>query len=362
MLDTMERVVTLSGPPLIVTRDLSRAEQLLRLCAAAAVTPDVVNQARDARRGWRQAACVLVGDDIADDVAALGLPRRTDVILVASGPDSAQTWQRGLALRADHVVMLPEAESWLIDRLSDYLDASVTACLTLGVIGARGGAGASTLTAALAVAASRRGILTMLIDADPLSGGVELVLGCEDVDGLRWPQVASTHGRVSSAALRAALPKVGDLSVLSWDRGCDVGVDAATMHSILSAGRRGSDLVVVDLPRHLDEPTSAALATCDLLLVVTTTDVRAVASAGRLLALLRTECAGIRLVVRSRTASDLDAETLSKTLQVPLLATIPTKRAVERSIDEGLGPPRRGQLHRRCTSILDEIGPIGGQR
>lgn len=362
MLDSMERVRTPTGPPLIVTRDPVLTEQLLRLCAAAAVTPEVVSDVRDARRGWRHAACVLVGDDLSGDVAAIGLPKRSEVVLVSSGPDSVATWQHGVELRADHVAMLPDAEGWLVDRLSDCLETSVTSCLTVGVMSACGGAGASTLAAALAAVASRRRVRTMLIDADPLSGGVELAVGCEDVDGLRWPQVASTHGRVSAAALRAALPKTGDLAVLSWDRGGDVSVDAATMLSILSAARRGSDLVVVDLPRRLDDAASAALTSCDVLVVVTTSGVRATAGAGRLLTLLRSQCSDIRLVVRSRARADLDAETLSETLRVPLLATIPTKRAVERSIEEGLGPPSRGQFHERCGWMLEQIGVGAGLR
>ncbi len=362
MLDRVERAVALTGPPLVVTSDPLLIEQLQRLCAATATTPDVVTEAGDARGGWRRAACVLVGDDLAGEVAALALPRRGDVVLVTPGPETAATWQRGVALRADHVAVLPEAERWLIDRLSDCLDAGVASCLTVGVIGARGGAGASTLAVAVAMAASRRSVPTLLVDADPLAGGVELVLGCEDADGLRWPQVASTQGRVGSAALRSALPRAGNVAVLSWDRSGALGVDAATMRSILAAGRRGSDLLVIDLPRGLDDAGSAAVTTCDVLVVVVTGDVRAAASAHRLVALLRTQCPDIRLVVRTRAAVDLSAETLSETLQVPLLATIRTERSVERSIDAGLGPPSRGRLHRQCESILAQLGVTGASR
>lgn len=362
MLDRVERAVPFTGPPLVATGDPVLTEQLQRLCAAAAVTPHVVSLAGDTRVHWRQAACILVGDDLAGDVAALALPRRSDVILVAMGPETAATWQRGVALRADNVAVLPDAERWLVDRLSDCLDAGVATCLTLGLIGARGGAGASTLAAAVAMAASRREVRTLLVDADPLAGGVELVLGCEDADGLRWPQVAAIQGRVSSAALRSALPRAGEVAVLSWDRSAGSGVDAATMLSILSAGRRGSDLLVVDLPRRLDDAAGAAVTTCDVLVLVTTGDVRAAASADLLLALLRNQCPDTRLVVRSRATADLGAETLSQTLHVPLLATIPTKRAVERAIDDGLGPPGRGQLHRQCESILAQLGVTGPSR
>jgi secretion/DNA translocation related CpaE-like protein len=332
------------------------------LCAAAGSTPELVGGAEGARVGWRRAACVLVGDDLADEVAALNLARRSDVVLVAVAPGSARLWQCGVALHADDVVTLPDADSWLVGRLSDCLDASSASCLTVGITGARGGAGATTLAAALATTAARQGISSLLIDADPLSGGIDLVLGCEDVDGLHWPQVASTHGRVSSTALRAALPKVGDLAVLSWDRGADLSVDSTTMSSILSAGRRGSELIVVDLPRYVDDPIRAALMACDVIVVITTADVRGAAAASRLLGVLRPQCPDVRLVVRHRGGFDLGGEALSEALQVTLLETIPTKRAVERSIDEGFGPPRTGQLQGRCVDILEKIGLTGAPR
>ncbi len=72
--------------------------------------------------------------------------------------------------------------------------------------GGRGGAGASVLAGGLAVTAARRGLRTLLIDADPLGGGVDLVLGWESLDGLRWPSLSQASGRVQPAALVDALP------------------------------------------------------------------------------------------------------------------------------------------------------------
>jgi secretion/DNA translocation related CpaE-like protein len=362
MLGIMERGVPRTDAPLVVTCDPVLRELLLRLCAAAAVTPELVGEAVEARTGWRRAPCVVVGDDLAGEVALLGLPKRSDVVLVASGPESAATWQRGVALHADHVALLPEAESWLVTKLSESLDSSTSTCLTLGVVGARGGAGASTLAAALGLAASRRGQKVLLVDADPLSGGVDLVVGCEDVDGLRWPQVASTHGRVGAAALRAALPRVGELAVLSWDRGGGTSLDVATVNSILASGRRGSELILIDLPRHLGDAAHAALTGCDVVVVVCTGQVSCAAAAVQLLRTLRPECADIRLVVRQRAGASVDAEALSETLELSLLQTIPTKRSVERSIEEGVGPPPRGPLQQRCVSILERVGQAAAPR
>jgi CO dehydrogenase nickel-insertion accessory protein CooC1 len=68
--------------------------------------------------------------------------------------------------------------------------------------GGRGGAGASVLATALALTASRLDRPTMLVDADPYGGGLDLVLGAEKTGGLRWPDLAGTRGRVGGRTLR----------------------------------------------------------------------------------------------------------------------------------------------------------------
>ena len=207
--------------PLLVTRDPELRDELLRLCAAAAVTPDVVDDVGLARRDWLVAPCVLVGADCAAEVSALGLPRRAEVSLVSHAPESADLWRDAVAVRADHVVVVPDSEAALVDRLADTVDGGLDQATTIGVIGARGGAGASTVAAALGLTAARGGVRALLVDADALGGSLELVVGCESEPGLRWPDVASTQGRVGAAALRAALPSRDGLAVLSWRRTSD---------------------------------------------------------------------------------------------------------------------------------------------
>ncbi len=344
--------------PLIVTRDRVLREELLRLCAAAAVTPHVIEQPDGARRSWSHASCVLVGDDCADAVARLALGRRDDVVLVARGQESAALWQRGVAVRADHVALVPDAEAWLVERIADTVDNPAATAVTLGIIGARGGAGASTLAAALGLCAARRGQEALLVDVDTLAGGVELVVGCEDVAGLRWPEVAETRGRVSSSALRAALPNHEDLAVLSFDRTDDVQLEPATLQAMLSSARRGSDLVVVDLSRRVDTLVAEALPVLDVLILVSTLDVGAAAGASRLLALLEPLCPDIRLVVRRTSAASVDVESLAATLRLPLLAVLPSPRSTTRAVNEGLGPLGCRRLARGCARLLDEVAPV----
>lgn len=349
-----------SARPLIVTHDQDLLEQLLRLCAAVGVTADLADSVDRARQPWARASVVLVGDDVAPAAARLGLGRRDNVVLVSGAPDQAPLWRLAVELRADDVVMLPAAQLRLAERLSDLADGPLRGA-TVAVVAGSGGAGSSTLASALALTAAKQGRRTLLVDADPLGGGIELVVGCEDSAGLRWPEVAATHGRVSAADFRGALPSVGYLAVLSFDRTLPAPADPSAMRAMLGAARRGSELVVVDLPRRLDEAATEAVLVTDVLVLVVTSEVRGVASAQGTLAALRQLCGDIRVLVRELPGSDLAPESVASSLGLPLTVAIPTRRSVARSVNDGLGPLARGGLERACRAVLDDLGSTASE-
>lgn len=340
---------------MVATGDPDLLAQLMRLCAAASVTPDVIEQPERLRATWRSARLVVVGADVADDLAKLELGRRDGVVLVAQGAESTELWRRGVALGVDRVITLPDAQAWLVERLTEAAEGPGWTARSIAVIGARGGAGASTVAAGLALRAAARGDRVLLIDADSLGGGIELLLGSEERPGLRWPDAAATQGRVSAAALRRALPQHEDVAVLSFDSGATTATTAISvgvMRSMLAAARRGSDWLVIDLPRRLDDAATEALVGAETLLLVCTADVRAVASAGHMLGPLRLLCGDVRVVVRETGTSDVDAESVAASLHLPLAAVLSTSRAVERGINEGIGPVARGRLGARCDRLL----------
>ncbi|NED74008.1 septum formation initiator, partial [Streptomyces sp. SID9944] len=141
------------GGPLILTEDADLLDDLLRLCAAAGATPEVHHTVPERGGGWEAAPLVLVGDDAARRVR--GAARRRGVVLVGRDQDDSGIWRRAVEIGADHVLVLPDGEQWLVDRIADVAEGVGRPALTVGVIGGRGGAGASTLACALAVTAAR---------------------------------------------------------------------------------------------------------------------------------------------------------------------------------------------------------------
>ncbi|WP_107077356.1 septum site-determining protein Ssd, partial [Micromonospora sp. MH33] len=253
--------------PLLVTADGDLLDELLRLAAAGGTEVELAADPAAARARWTPAPLVLVGAD-----------------------------QAQACLRAT----LPAAEPWLVDRFAECADELPGGgpARVVAVLGGRGGAGASVLAGGLAVTAARARLRTLLVDADPLGGGLDLVLGWEQLEGLRWPGLTGTDGRVDPPSLVRALPSRGDLVVLSWDRGALRHLPAEAMAATVDAARRGRDVVVLDLPRHLDDAAVVALQAADRALIVVPAELRATAAAARVVAVAAPHCADLAVIVR----------------------------------------------------------------
>ncbi|WP_137988532.1 septum site-determining protein Ssd [Streptomyces vilmorinianum] len=342
--------------PLIVTEDLALLDDLLRLCAAAGAEPEVHHTVPERRASWADAPLVLVGDDAA--ARCRGAARRQGVILVGreSGElDDPGVWRRAVEIGADCVLRLPDAESWLVDRIADAAEGAGRQALTVGVIGGRGGAGASTLACALALAAARTGRRTLLVDGDPLGGGLDVLLGGERAEGRRWPDFAASKGRVAGGALEESLPSVRGLRVLSWDRGDSVLVPPDAMRAVLAAARRRGGIVVVDLPRRVDGAVTEALAQLDLGLLVVPGELRAVAAAQRVATLAGTVLRDLRAVVRGPYAPGLDEQWVADALRLPLAGELPHDPGLVAALDTGAPPggEARAPLGRFCAQFWE---------
>jgi Mrp family chromosome partitioning ATPase len=224
--------------------------------------------------------------------------------------------------------------------------------LVVAVVGGRGGAGASVFAAALAVTAARADIPTMLVDADPYGGGLDLVLGWEEVDGLRWPALRADLPAVES------LPRQKALAALSFDRSSEPRVPVPALASTLAAGRRRHDLVVVDTPRRFDDAAQLALTECDHAYLVVPAELRSCAAAVRVTEEIRRHCDRLSVVVRGPAPGGLRAGDVTAALGLPLAGYLRPEPRLARDLESGAAPARdgRGPLARLCRQLLIELG------
>jgi secretion/DNA translocation related CpaE-like protein len=346
--------------PLVITSDPELLDDLVRIALTAGTEVDAAPDAGSGRRAWSTAAAVVVGRDAAEACARARLPRRSGVVLIGDDLDEAGIWQLGVEVGAEHVVFLPDGEAWLVEMLSEAVEPVRFSGELIAVVGGRGGAGATTLSAALAVTASRLGHRTLLVDGDPLGGGIDLVFGGESDPGVRWPDLGATRGRVPGSALTGALPRMNGLSVLSWDRSDVLQVPPEAMETVLEAGRRSCEIVVADLPRALDDAGRSVLSLASLVLLVVPAEVRAAAAAARVATQLAPLCADLRLVVRGPSPSGLGADEIARALSLPLVGFLRPEPSLELALERGEPPARRSRspLAGLCEALLRDVLPI----
>ncbi|MDN3354542.1 septum site-determining protein Ssd [Actinomadura sp. DC4] len=342
----------MSAAILIASADAELLDDLLRLAAAANVEAGVASDAVRAWSAWRDAALVVAGPDLAAELASRAPPRRPGVILATSDPDREGVYRLAVDIGAQEVAPLPDAETWLVERMAAAVEPSALGATTVAVLGGRGGAGASVLSAALASTGAGRGLRTLLIDGDPLGGGIDLVLGAEDAPGARWSDYSERRGRLSSAALHDSLPAHGGLAVLSWHRGAVEPVPAETMRSVLDAATRGYDLVVADLPRQPTDATVEALSTADMTLIVVPAEVRAAVAADRVAEVARRYTRDLRLVVRGPAPGGLKADVIAESLRLPLAGVMAADRRLAVAVESGDPVGAGGPLGAFCTRFL----------
>jgi secretion/DNA translocation related CpaE-like protein len=337
--------------PLLLTTDTELLDELLGLAAAADVAVDVAVDPAPCRPQWTDAPLVLVGAELARVLPAARLQPRPGVLLVARGSPSEDMTEVAAAVGAEEVIGLPSGEAMLLDRLADVAEPAARARV-IGVVGGRGGAGASVLAAGLALTAATRGP-AWLIDLDPLGGGTDAGLGAELRPGARWPDLAVLTGRLSPAALRAAVPVVYDVAVVATSHSVD-DLAPAAVRTVVTAASRDAGVVVLDLPRHRTAARAEAIAVVDDLLMVVPAEIRAVLAAGRVVRQLGAASAAPRVVVR-RIRDGLPAREVLRGLGLPFAGELPDEVRVRQAAQIGDAPGlvRGTQLTELCTTLLD---------
>jgi secretion/DNA translocation related CpaE-like protein len=340
--------------PLVVAGDDTLLDEILRVAAAAGCEVERAPDLTAARGRWARAPLVILDEEAAG--APHRLVRRNKVLLVCKGAPTPMTWERAFTTGSEKVLSLPDEEGELIGAFADVVEGPARDDgVVIGVIGGRGGAGASVLAAAVAFRAERFGGGGLLVDCDPLGGGVDVLLGAERVRGPRWPEL-DLGGRISMTALSEALPRrkytAGALSFVSYGRGGH-GPGPEAIEAVLSAGRRSGRTVVCDLPRYFGPETETAIGLADLVVVVVPAELRACAAAKQVLARLESHAARIGVCVRGPSPAGLAPDEIAAAVDVPLVASMGRERSLSLALERGeFVLKHRGQLATAAADVL----------
>ncbi|WP_194838366.1 septum site-determining protein Ssd [Nocardia sp. XZ_19_369] len=359
-----------SPPPALVLLHDPRLRDEVRRVAAAAERGLDERLLPVGRHAWTGAPLVILDTTAARAAAEAGYLRRVGVVLATDGEPELPDWQAAAAVGAERVIALPGAAEGLIEMFAEYGEHRTGDGVVVAVAGAAGGAGASTLAAAVALRAAAEGFRrdTVLVDGAPLGGGLDLLLGIETSTGPRWPDLVVEDGRVSAAALHSALPAAAPgLAVLACGR-CGAGrlpreIGAAAVRAVIEAGRAAGDLVVCDISGERGPHADQMLDSADLVVLVVPARLRAVAAAEAVAAHIGRRNPNQGLVVRGPAPGGLRGSEVAEVLDLPLLAAVRAQSGLAARLERGgLTVHRRGPLRDAADAVLAVLSAPAGQR
>jgi secretion/DNA translocation related CpaE-like protein len=337
---------------LTVVGDPDAAAGIERIAAAVGARSVLVEN--PSRRAWLGAAAIVLDEQAALRCIQAGFPRREGVVLVSPGEASPTAWASAIGVGAHRLCALPSQEAELVRLLAEATESASAPgrCgQVIGVVGGRGGAGASIFSAALALS----GDAVLLVDLDPCGGGIDLLLGAEAVSGLRWPDLGRQSGRLAWPSLRDALPSRAQVSILSGGRQFHE-IEPGALVAVVEAARRAGPTVVCDIPRQLTPAGLQAVQLADLMVVVTSCDVRGIAAAGSAIPVLRSLNPAAGLVVRGPSPGGLVAREAADATGVPLLASMRPEPLLDQRLESGGLKLRRGSpLGQAAREVLEVL-------
>lgn len=338
--------------PLLVTADDVLLDEALRLAAIAGVELDVAPDLGAAAARWSVAPLVLVGSDAASGARPA---RRSAVHLVAVPPHADDVWRRAVDIGASSVFHLPRDEHAVVRELADAAE-SRSAGATIAVVGARGGVGASSLALALGLSAVRRSLSSVVVDLDVRGGGLDLVVGAEDVDGVRWDDIGPVEGRLATTSFTEGLPRMHGMALLACGR---LGRPLpSSLDVVLDAARRAFGARIFDVPR--DGSADAAVVGADSVIVVVPADVRGCAAGHVVASSLEALAPRVHVVVRTGAGGTLRPDDVAEAVGYPLLTTLAEDANARTAYERGDAPSmrRRGPWAAACSAILDHAGLV----
>lgn len=333
---------------MLATRDAELERTVLAAGAAVGRLVDVVPEVEPLAALWHEAPSVLVGCDVAAEVIDRALPRRAGVFVIGLEAARAAACAWSMPLGAA-VLLLPESSRWLSSVIAGAVTAAADPVVVVGVLGGSGGVGTSTMACGLAMSAVRAKRRTALVDVDVTGGGLDLLLGAEELPGWRWSRLRTARGQIGD--LRGQVPAIDGVDIVAMSRTGDTEVGRDAVSAVVSSLARTHEVVVLDLGRGHGAGGLEAVRLADRLVVICGQDVRAVASARATLAASGGGgTAGA--VVRLRQGAAVSPGAVADALGLPLWGTVPDDRTLATAADRGVPP---GAFAKRWSAACDGL-------
>ncbi len=239
----------------------------------------------------------------------------------------------------------------------------------VGLLGAKGGVGTTTIACELGAVLQRGGERVVLVDAKPYFGDVALHLDAPSLHTLGDPLARGQEVDASFLETVVTEHAASGLFVVAAPVDPDEaeGVDAAQLQRVCEFLRQHFDWVLVDLPRLTDELTIGAIDIADQVVVVTVPTLAGVARARQhqgFLGELGVDESKIRLVVNRAHRGDLFSDDPSEVAGLEPCARIPSDEGLASAMESGrplLSKSASGETSQAIVALVEALRPSDGQ-
>ncbi len=228
----------------------------------------------------------------------------------------------------------------------------------VAVYGPRGGAGATFLSAHLAAAIGRRRLECVLVDLDLAFADISAAVGAPSDEPPRTiADLIPLSAELNAQHLDGILwshPEGFRLLLAPGDPETAALIGGEQVRAAVQAIRRLADVVVLHIPRGLDDVTQAGLRVSDRVVVVLQLDVLSFRAARRAIA-----AAGVQdrclFVVNRATRAEIVPGDVERVFGRPVSVVIPVDRAVPGAQDRGRLVPGRGRTGRAVARLAARV-------
>lgn len=277
-------------------------------------------------------------------------------LLAVDTSQSVGTLRRAIRAGATGFYLWPAERDELAHaaaRVRTALDhAQAERAPVVAVYGPRGGAGATFVATHLAAAYARRGRRCVLVDLDVMFADASAVLG---VPMDETPRTVAELVALGDEVAPQHVQEVVWRHTLGFDVLLAPGDGFARVRGedyrrAIGAARRMCDVVVLHVPRALDEIARVGLEEADRVLMVLGLDVLSFRDAKRAIeaVALQDRCG---FVVNRPTRSEIAPKDVERVFGHSPLAVIPSDRAVRSAQDRGRLLPARGRVGRAVDRL-----------
>lgn len=312
-------------------------------------------------RQVRGAFALIIDAPSATDIPREAVGLLPDAVYVVAADPGPIDWRAAAGVKADGAYLIPAQSPELLTALGHKgLPRHGSAGTVMGIYGAVGGVGTSTIAASIAMELAAQGQAPIAVDGDPYSGGLDLLLGIENSPGPRWPELSGAKEQLTAAQLHQALPTTANgVSVVAAGRSGGAGPRPCTaadlshmLHEIAASG----GTAIVDLGR-IEQAVEVA-GECDTVLAVTAAEVRATAALAEGVAALASQGREPLVIVRHRAWSGLGIEEIESIARAQVIAELGTIRGLAKTTEiTGLTSPVPRPLKLVAQAALAEINP-----